>query len=138
MSACHQLSAGNAWQDVPATGRGATTDEAVPADRTPAATTRVATTRTARVRTRGPDRNPRLSGPSLNDDLAWNAGRERPPTGVIVNNLIIANLFLFLTILCMALSAQLGMPLMFIYSAIAIALAGAMRYEELHKDGATR
>jgi len=50
-----------------------------------------------------------------------------------VDNIAIANTFLFLTILSMAVSAQLGMPIAFVLSAIGTVLAGAMRHDELEK-----
>jgi hypothetical protein len=51
-----------------------------------------------------------------------------------VTNLTIANIFLFLSILCLAISAQLMMPLFFIYSMVAVTLAGALRYDQLPHD----
>ena len=51
-----------------------------------------------------------------------------------MTNLTIANIFLFLSILCLVISAQLAMPLFFIYSMVAITLAGALRYDQLPHD----
>lgn len=48
-----------------------------------------------------------------------------------MSNLTIANIFLFLAILCMALSFSAGLFLYFIYSIAATALAGAVRYDQL-------
>jgi len=55
-----------------------------------------------------------------------------------VSSITIANLFLGLTILCLALSAQLAMPLNFVLSWLAVILAGAMRHDELVKAGRLR
>lgn len=52
----------------------------------------------------------------------------------MLSNLAIANIFLFLAILCMVLSAVAAMPLYFIYSAGATTLAGAVRYDQLPHD----
>jgi hypothetical protein len=65
-------------------------------------------------------------------------GLGRAPEGAIVSSIAIANFFIFLTILCLALSAELGMPLHFVFSAIAVALAGALRHDELDRAGARR
>jgi hypothetical protein len=51
-----------------------------------------------------------------------------------MSNLTIANIFLFLAILCMVLSASVGMPLYFLYSIGATTLAGAVRYDQLPDD----
>lgn len=48
-----------------------------------------------------------------------------------MSNLTIANIFLFVAILCMALSASAGMPLYFVYSIAATAMAGAVRHQQL-------
>ena len=48
-----------------------------------------------------------------------------------MSNLTIANIFLFLAILCMALSFSAGLFLYFIYSIAATTLAGAVRYYQL-------
>ena len=56
-----------------------------------------------------------------------------------MSNLTIANIFLFLAILCLALSAELMMPLYFIYSMVAVTLAGAVRYDQMpHEKMAPR
>ena len=51
-----------------------------------------------------------------------------------MSNLTIANIFLFIAILCMALSSAAGLTLCFIYSIAATALAGAVRYQQLPHD----
>jgi hypothetical protein len=48
-----------------------------------------------------------------------------------MSNLTIANIFLFFAILCLAISAEIGWPLYFIYSMVAVALAGAVRHGQL-------
>jgi hypothetical protein len=73
----------------------------------------------------------------------------RPPTGVAqtyrerpfrkdvpmyLSNLTIANIFLFFAILCMVLSAAAALPLYFVYSTAATAMAGAVRYNQLPHD----
>jgi hypothetical protein len=53
----------------------------------------------------------------------------------MLSNLTIANIFLFVAILCMVLSAAATLPLYFVYSAGATTLAGAVRYHQLpHHD----
>jgi hypothetical protein len=49
------------------------------------------------------------------------------------NNLTIANIFCFLAILCMALSASAGLLLYFLYSIAAVAMAGALRHQQLEQ-----
>jgi hypothetical protein len=51
-----------------------------------------------------------------------------------ISNLTIANIFLFLAILCMVLSAAAALPLYFVYSFAATTLAGAVRYNQLPHD----
>jgi hypothetical protein len=51
-----------------------------------------------------------------------------------MSNLTIANIFLFLAILCMTLSAAAGLTLFFIYSIAATTLAGAVRHQQLPHD----
>jgi hypothetical protein len=53
---------------------------------------------------------------------------------MFISNLTIANIFLFLAILCMVLSALAALPLYFVYSIGATALAGAVRYNQLPHD----
>jgi hypothetical protein len=53
---------------------------------------------------------------------------------MLISNLTIANIFLFLAILCMVLSAVAALPLYFVYSIGATALAGAVRYDQLPHD----
>jgi len=48
-----------------------------------------------------------------------------------MTNLTIANIFLFVAILCMALSFSAGLFLYFVYSIGATAMAGAVRYQQL-------
>ena len=48
-----------------------------------------------------------------------------------MSNLSIANIFLFVAILCMILSFSAGLLLYFVYSIGATAMAGAVRYEQL-------
>lgn len=48
-----------------------------------------------------------------------------------MSNLTIANIFCFLAILCLALSASAGLGLYFVYSIAATAMAGALRYQQL-------
>jgi hypothetical protein len=50
-----------------------------------------------------------------------------------VSNLSIANVFLFVTILCLAVSAQTGDMRSFFFSTAGIVLAGMMRHVELSK-----
>jgi hypothetical protein len=53
---------------------------------------------------------------------------------MLISNLTIANIFLFLAILCMVLSAAAALPLYFVYSVGATTLAGAVRYNQLPHD----
>ncbi|HET7432133.1 MAG TPA: hypothetical protein VFJ89_11560 [Nocardioides sp.] len=53
---------------------------------------------------------------------------------MLLSNLTIANIFLFIAILCMVLSAAAALPLYFVYSAGATTLAGAVRYNQLPHD----
>jgi membrane protein insertase Oxa1/YidC/SpoIIIJ len=56
-----------------------------------------------------------------------------------MSNLTIANIFLFVAILCMALSFSAGLLLYFFYSVGATAMAGAVRYQQLpEKDRRTK
>lgn len=56
-----------------------------------------------------------------------------------MTNLHIANILLFLAILCMTLSFSAGLVLYFIYSIGATAMAGAVRYQQLdHKPPRAR
>jgi hypothetical protein len=48
-----------------------------------------------------------------------------------MSNLTIANIFLFFAILCMTLSFAEGLMLYFVYSIVATAMAGAVRYQQL-------
>jgi Mg2+/citrate symporter len=48
-----------------------------------------------------------------------------------MTNLTIANILLTISIICMVICVSGGMPLMFIYSTVATALAGAVRYQQL-------
>ena len=50
-----------------------------------------------------------------------------------MTNVTIANIFLFITILCLAVSAQLGNMVFFVYSFAAIVLAGMKRHTELER-----
>ena len=51
-----------------------------------------------------------------------------------MTNLHIANILLFMAILCMTLSMAAGLLLYFIYSIAATAMAGAIRYQQMeHK-----
>jgi fatty acid desaturase len=54
-----------------------------------------------------------------------------------MSNLTIANIFLFLAILCMALSFSAGLFLYFLYSIGATVMAGAVRYQQLPHDEPT-
>ena len=49
-------------------------------------------------------------------------------------NLTIANIFVFLSILCLALSASAGLMLYFLYSVPAVAMAGALRHQQLEQQ----
>jgi hypothetical protein len=51
-----------------------------------------------------------------------------------MTNLTIANILLGLSIICMVVSLSAAMPLMFIYSTAATALAGAVRHQQLPHD----
>lgn len=55
-----------------------------------------------------------------------------------MSSIAIADIFIFVTILSMAISAQLGIPVFFILSWVAVILAGAMRHDELEKAGRLR
>jgi hypothetical protein len=55
-----------------------------------------------------------------------------------MSNLTIANIFLFLALLCMVLSASVAMPLYFFYSIGATALAGAVRYDQLPDEAKSK
>jgi len=55
-----------------------------------------------------------------------------------MSNLTIANIFLFLAILCMVLSLSAGLMLYFFYSIGATAMAGAVRYDQMPHDKETR
>jgi hypothetical protein len=48
-----------------------------------------------------------------------------------MTNLTIANILLAISIACMAVCVAAAMPLMFIYSTAATALAGAVRHQQL-------
>jgi hypothetical protein len=54
-----------------------------------------------------------------------------------MSNLTIANIFLFLAILCMTLSFSAGLFLYFLYSIGATVMAGAVRYQQLPHDEPT-
>ena len=51
-----------------------------------------------------------------------------------MSNLMIANILLTISIICMAVCLSAAMPLMFVYSTVATALAGAVRYQQLPHD----
>jgi hypothetical protein len=51
-----------------------------------------------------------------------------------MTNLTIANILLALSIICMVVTMSAAMPLMFLYSTAATALAGAVRYQALPHD----
>jgi K+-transporting ATPase A subunit len=51
-----------------------------------------------------------------------------------MSNLMIANVLLTISILCMVACVSAGMPLMFLYSTAATALAGAVRHQQLPHD----
>ena len=55
-----------------------------------------------------------------------------------MSNLTIANIFLFFTILCLAASGQTGDAKSFVFSFMAIVLAGMMRHAELEKHQSAR
>jgi hypothetical protein len=48
-----------------------------------------------------------------------------------MTNLTIANILLTISIACMAVCVAASMPLMFFYSTVATALAGAVRHQQL-------
>ena len=50
-----------------------------------------------------------------------------------MTNLAIANIFMFLAILCLALSAMVSAPLFFVFSFGATVMAGAVRHGQLPK-----
>ncbi len=52
----------------------------------------------------------------------------------MISNLTIANIMLFFAILCLALSAEARAPLFFVYSMVAVTLAGALRHQQLPHD----
>jgi hypothetical protein len=56
-----------------------------------------------------------------------------------MSNLTIANIMMFFAILCLTLSASMGSPLYFVYSMVAVAMAGAVRHGQMeHKEKAPR
>ena len=55
-----------------------------------------------------------------------------------MSNLTIANIFLFLAILCMTLSFSEGLVLFFLYSIGATVMAGALRYQQMPHDQPSR
>lgn len=55
-----------------------------------------------------------------------------------MTNLTIANILLAISILCMVVTMSSGMPVMFIYSTAATALAGAVRHQSMPHDKARR
>ena len=55
-----------------------------------------------------------------------------------MSNLSIANIFLFITILCLALGAQAGDARSVVFSFGGIVLAGMMRHTELNRGGTAR
>ena len=56
-----------------------------------------------------------------------------------MSNLTIANIMMFFAILCLTLSASAGIPLFFVYSMAAVAMAGALRHSLMdHKEKAPR
>ncbi|MFZ2013647.1 MAG: hypothetical protein WAV00_07485 [Nocardioides sp.] len=55
-----------------------------------------------------------------------------------MSNLMIANILLTVSILCMVACVSAGMPLMFLYSIAATALAGAVRHQQLPHDKKAR
>jgi hypothetical protein len=64
---------------------------------------------------------------------SWYSCEDMPMT-----NLTIANILLAISIICMVVCVSAAMPLMFIYSTVATALAGAVRYQQLPHDKAGR
>ena len=79
-----------------------------------------------------------LTGAGASPARAATVGDHDQPRGSYVSNLKIANIFLFITILCLALSAQMGAMRSVFFSLIGIVLAGMMRHTELHRTGNTR
>jgi len=55
-----------------------------------------------------------------------------------MTNLTIANILLTISVVCMVVTMSAAMPLMFIYSTVATALAGAVRYQELPRHKTRR
>ncbi|HET7071740.1 MAG TPA: hypothetical protein VFI40_13010 [Nocardioides sp.] len=55
-----------------------------------------------------------------------------------MSNLTIANIFLFLAILCMALSFSAGLYLYYVYSIGATVMAGAVRHQQMPHNDAKR
>jgi Mg2+/citrate symporter len=55
-----------------------------------------------------------------------------------VTNLTIANILLTLALVCLAISGQIHSPLFFIYSMVAVTLAGAVRHQQLPHRGKPR
>jgi fatty acid desaturase len=55
-----------------------------------------------------------------------------------MSNLTIANIFLFLAILCMALSFSAGLYLYYVYSIAATVMAGAVRHQQMPHNDAKR
>ena len=53
---------------------------------------------------------------------------------IVVTNLAIANALLFFTIMSMAVTAHLGLPVPFLMSVIGTVFAGAVRHDELAKQ----
>jgi hypothetical protein len=51
-----------------------------------------------------------------------------------MSNLAIANILLAISIICMVVTLSAAMPVMFIYSTAATALAGAVRYQSMPHD----
>jgi len=55
-----------------------------------------------------------------------------------MTNLTIANILLTISILCMVACVAAAMPMMFVYSTAATALAGAVRHQQLPDKKARR
>jgi len=55
-----------------------------------------------------------------------------------MTNLTIANILLTISILCMVACVAAAMPVMFVYSTAATALAGAVRHQQLPDKKARR
>jgi hypothetical protein len=51
-----------------------------------------------------------------------------------MTNLTIANILLTISIICMVMCMAAAMPVMFVYSTVATALAGAVRHQQLPHD----